>query len=140
MACDVELVADRSAVDPEYVDAPERLPVAIQLVDVCGYLDLTEARQARDQLHQRKIASELVIRTSPETPAAGNVVEEYWLRADARQIRQVQAMLERSAPAPADDTAAAGFKCSNCGRPVHKEESFCANCGMELLRGFCCHC
>ncbi len=132
VSCDVELVEDRSAVEPEHVDAPESVPVAVQLIDICGYFDLDEARQVRDQLHRHKIASELVIRTSPETPTAGDVVEEYWLRAEAAQIRQVKAMLEGSA---ADSTAGRtteGFKCSNCGRPVNKEESFCANCGMRF--------
>ena len=136
VSCDVELVEDRSAAELEHVDAPEPVPVAVQLVDICGYLDLDEARQVRDQLHQHRIASELVIRTSPETPAAGDVVEEYWLRAEAGQIRQVKAMLEGSAPAPAADSAAdsaaQGFKCSSCGRPVHEEETFCANCGMRF--------
>ena len=114
------------------VDAPEPEPVAVQLAEICGFLDLDEARRARDQLHDAKIVSELVIRVSPETSARGSVVEEYWLRADARQIREVQALLEGSAPPPAEDGAAAGFKCSNCKRPVHKEESFCANCGMRF--------
>ncbi len=62
------------------------------------------------------------------------MVEEYWLRADARQIRQVQALLEGAAPAPAPaaDTPPAGFKCSKCKLPVHEEESFCANCGLRF--------
>ena len=136
VSCDVELVEDPAAAELEHVDAPEHVPVAVQLIDICGYLDLDEARQVRDQLHQHKIASELVIRTSPETPAAGDVVEEYWLRAEAAQIRQVKALIEESAPVPAAgsaaDRASEGFKCSNCGRPVNKEESFCANCGMRF--------
>lgn len=132
VSCDVELVKDLSAVEAEAIDVPEPAPVVVQFAEVCGYLDLDEARRARDQLHHSKIVSELVIRSSPETPVGGSVVEEYWLRADARQIREVQALLEGSAPAPADDTAAAGFKCSNCKRPVREEESFCANCGMRF--------
>jgi hypothetical protein len=136
VSCDVELVADLSAVEPEHVDAPEPEPVLIQFAEVCGFLDLDEARRARDQLHQSKIVSDLLIRSSPETPEGGRVVEEYWLRADARQMRQVKALLEGSppapAPAPAAETPADGFKCSNCQRPVREEESFCANCGMRF--------
>jgi len=130
----VELVADLSAVEPEHVDAPEPEPVLIQFAEVGGFLDLDEARRARDQLHQSKIVSELVIRSSPETEVGGRVVEEYWLRADARQIREAQALLEGAAPAPApaEDTPADGFKCSNCKRPVHEAESFCANCGLRF--------
>lgn len=134
VSCDVELVEDLSAVESDHVDAPEPEPVSIQLAEVCGFLDLDEARRARDQLHQSEIVSELVIRSSPKTLVGGRVVEEYWLRADARQIRQVQALLEgvAPAPAPAADTPSAGFKCSNCKLPVHEEESFCANCGLRF--------
>jgi len=132
VSCDVDLVGDLSAVKPEEVDAPEPEPVLIQFAEVCGYLDLDEARDVRDRLHHAKIVSELVIRASPETPAGGKVVEDYWLRADARQIRQVQALLEGSPPAPADDIEFAGFQCSKCERPVRKEESFCANCGTRF--------
>ncbi|MEE8412391.1 MAG: hypothetical protein V3S47_07790 [Acidobacteriota bacterium] len=138
MSCDVELVEDRSAVEREHIDAPEHVPVAVQLIDICGYLDLDEARQVRDQLHQHKIVSELVIRTSPETPTTGEVVEEYWLRAEAGKIREVKAMIEGSAPAPpaasAADPVAEGFQCGHCGRPVNKEESFCANCGRRFSK------
>ncbi len=125
----MDLVDDLSTVKTEEIEAPEPGPVLIQLAEVCGYLDLDEARQARDQLHESRIVAELVIRTSPETPAGGPVVEEYWLRADARQIKQVQALLEGSA---VESSSEAGFKCSNCGRPVREEESFCANCGMRF--------
>lgn len=138
VSCDVELVEDRSAVEREHIDVPEHVPVAVRLIDICGYLDLDEARQVRDELHQHKIVSELVIRTSPETPTAGEVVEEYWLRAEAGRIREIKEMIEGSAPAaPADsaaDSAAEGFQCSHCGRPVNKEEVFCANCGRRFSK------
>lgn len=138
VSCDVELVEDRSAVERERIDVPEHVPVTVQLIDICGYLDLDEAREVRDQLHQHKIVSELVIRTSPETPTTGEVVEEYWLRAEAGKIREVKAMIEGPAPAPpaasAADPVAEGFQCSHCGRPVNKEESFCANCGRRFSK------
>jgi len=128
----VDLVDDLSTVKAEEIDAPEPEPILIQFAEVCGYLDLEEARKVRDLLHQSKIVSELVIRASPETKASGAVVEEYWLRADARQIREVQALLEGSTTPTVDKTPASGFKCSNCKRPVREEESFCANCGKRF--------
>jgi hypothetical protein len=128
----VDLVDDLSTVQPEAIDAPEPEPVLIQFAEVCGYLDLDEARKTRDQLHQARIVSELVIRTSPDTSSDGPVIEEYWLRADARQIKQVHALLDGSATVSAESDSEAGFKCSNCGRPVREEESFCANCGMRF--------
>jgi len=137
VACDVDLVEDPSALEPEQVDAPEAPIVATQMAEVCGFLDLTEARRARNSLHEKKIASELVIRTSPETPPHGDVLEEYWLRADAQQIRNVQALLEgktpaATEPAAAEKSEAATFKCSKCGLPVREEESFCAGCGTRF--------
>ena len=130
VACDVELVEDLSAVEPEHVDAPEPEPTLIQFAEVCGYLDLEEARRVRDLLHHSKIASEVLIRTSPESPVDGPVAEEYWLRADAQQIRQVKALMD-GAPAP-EEVPDAGLKCSKCGRPVLEDETYCANCGTRF--------
>ena len=132
VSCDLELVKDLSEVEADDIGAPEPLPVAVQFAEICGFLDLDEARKARDRLHHAKIESELVIRLSPDTSAPDVVLEEFWLRADARQVRQVQALLDGSPPAPVDDAPSAGFKCSNCKRPVNKEESFCANCGTRF--------
>ncbi len=126
------MVDDLNAVDPDRNDAPESIPVMVQMVEVCGYLDLEDARLARDQLHRRKIASELVIRTSPDTPAGGDVVEEYWLCADARHIHDAQTLLEDKQPESRQASAAGSFLCSNCKRPVREEETFCANCGMRF--------
>ena len=112
-----------------YVETPEH---SEQMEGVVGMLRKIQGTLQMLELYGAQIVSELVIRVSPETSALGGVVEEYWLRADARQIRQVRALLE-GAPPPAEEQAkASGFKCSNCKRPVHEEESFCANCGMRF--------
>jgi hypothetical protein len=128
----VELVEDLSAVEPEHVDVPEPETVAIQFAEICGFLDLDEGRGVRDQLHHAGITSELVIRVAPGSPVDGPAAEEYWLRADARQIREVKALLDGSPPAESDSAPPEGFKCSQCKRPVREEETFCANCGMRF--------
>jgi len=130
VSCDVELVEDLSAVEPEHIDAPEPEPARIQFAEICGYLDLEEARRVRDLLHHSRIACELAIRATPESPVEGPVVEEFWLRADASQGRQVQALLEGS-PA-VEQPQGSGFKCSKCDRPVREDESYCANCGTRF--------
>ena len=111
VSCDVDLVDDPSAVEPHEVDAPEAPAAVVSMAEVCGYLDLTEVRKIRDRLHRERIACDVVIRVSPDTPASDGMLEEYWLRADAQQIRSVKALLEEAAPAAAPAETKT-FKCS----------------------------
>jgi len=130
-SCDVDLVDDLAAAEPKTETAAVAKPVLqVPMAEICGFLDLAEARRARDLLHEHRIPAELVIRAAPETPVDGAVIEEYWLRGDAHQIRQIQALLAEPEPEP--EPQAETFKCSNCDRPVRKEESFCANCGLRF--------
>ena len=133
-SCDEDLVDSLDAVDQKAEEAPAPGPEAkpgarVPMAEVCGYFDLGEARQVRDRLHEKGIAAEIAIRASPETRPEGAVVEEYWLSADAQQIRQAVTVVDQE-PDPAD--AGGSLKCSNCDRPVREEESFCANCGMRF--------
>jgi hypothetical protein len=133
-SCDEDLVESLEGIEQKTPDVPVRghEPVAavhVSMAEVCGFLDLGEARQARDRLHQNGIPGEIVIRASPETPATGAVVEEFWLRADAKQIRQAVTLIDQE-PEPAD--AGGSFKCSHCSHPVREQESFCASCGMRF--------
>ena len=129
-SCDVDLVESLEAVEQKVVKGPEPAPVhQVPMGELCGYFDLGEARHARDILHQNMIPAEISIRSSPETQVDGAVVEEYWLRADVRQIRQAAALIEQQ---PEPEETGGTFKCSNCDRPVREEESFCANCGMRF--------
>jgi hypothetical protein len=123
---------DAAAKDAKEVTAPgpaAEEALRIPMAEVCGYFDLGEVRQVRDSLHEQGIPAEIVIRASPETQPGGAVVEEYWLHADAQQIRQAVAFIDQQ---PDPKEAAGSFKCSNCDRPVREEESFCANCGMRF--------
>jgi hypothetical protein len=127
-ACDVDLVERLDSSDHDEVKAPEASMIPVPMAEVCGFLDLVEARHVRDRVHREGIAAEILIRASPDTRPGGDVVEEYWLRAEAQQIRRVQALLDGNPEAEAQGD----FKCSNCARPVRKEESFCANCGLRF--------
>jgi hypothetical protein len=132
-SCDADLVDDLAATPTRSASevVREAPVIRVQLADICGYLDLDEARRARDLLHARHIAAELAIRSSPETTADGPVVEEYWLRADAQQVRQVSAVLDEHAERE-PVVEGESFECSHCGKPVRAQESFCANCGMRF--------
>ena len=134
-ACDVDLVDSLDAVQESAAEAPSMPSMPVAMAEVCGYLDFADARRERDLLHGEGILTELVVRVSPDCVPGDPIVEEYWLRAEAQQMKRVQALLEGQ-PAhaePAQEEPPAGsFKCSNCGRPVREEESFCANCGMRF--------
>ena len=127
-SCDVDLVESLDAAPTQTLEAPTVPLMPAQMADVCGFLDLNEARHTRDRFHREGITSEIVIRAAPETPAHSDVVEEYWLRADAQQAHKVKALLD----GPTEAAAPGDFKCSNCDLPVRREESFCANCGLRF--------
>ena len=130
-SCDVDLVDSLDAVEETIVKPSAPASVTrVRMAEVCGYFDLDEARRARDLLHENDIQGEVHIRSSPETKPGGAVVEEYWLCADASQMARVVPLIDQD-PEPSD-APAGDFNCSNCGRPVREEETFCANCGMRF--------
>jgi len=126
-SCNVDLVDSLDTAQGGRIEKPVAPAASAKLGDICGFLDLEEARRLRDQFHLEGIAAEIAIRPTPDTPPQGAVVEEYWLRADVNQAQKVKALLEGET-VPEDSE----FKCSNCGRPVRQEESFCANCGLRF--------
>lgn len=130
--CDVELVEKLGQAEPEA--APEQLvapAIAENLADYCGFLDLQEARRARNRLLAESIGCEIAIRTN--TP--GSEEEDYWLRVDRGAAKQVAVLLgDLTAPEPTESSASSGqtIRCSKCEAPVREEESFCANCGTRF--------
>jgi len=88
--CDVDLVEDLSAA-PER--PPETAPVAmpVPLAEYCGFLDLDDARAAREHLRGEGIRSDILIRESPSDDGAAE--EEYWLRVEAKRFRHVAKLL-----------------------------------------------
>lgn len=123
--CNVELVAELSAVEPPPA-SPKSMPSAPRtLVEYCGFLSLAEARQSRDLLAEQAIAWEIVIR-----PGEGEGGEEFWLRVDSTRTRHVASLLG-DVPV-ADEKSAGGFSCGECGAHVAEDDERCPGCGARF--------
>jgi hypothetical protein len=120
--CEVDLVAELTAV----ADAPAASEPSGAWVECCGYVELGDARSARDTLHRAGLHAEIVIRDlsagRPEVPAE----EEYWIRVPANDVRRVAAMLDDGSPRHSE------VKCSECGTAVSPDEAFCGRCGARF--------
>lgn len=136
--CDVELVHELSAEDPVHARAKVAkaaavtMPLPVKVADYCGFFSLDEARDARDQLRARRIASDIVIREPLGASLDDPLQEEFWLRVDAERYHDAHAILGD----PAESIAAAeedeSFNCSECGGRVAAQESFCPGCGARF--------
>jgi len=132
--CGVDLVHE---LPPERAATAPPLPVAVPVVDYCGYLALDDAREARDRLRKRRIASDIVIREAPGASPDGPGSEEYWLRVDRARLREAHDLLgdsdgfgeDRAAEPDAEDDS---FTCSVCGGSVAAEADACPGCGSRF--------
>lgn len=130
-SCNVDLVHDLSSVKAKA--APEPPVVPRRLVDYCGFFSMQEARHARDQLRQHRIHSEIVVREPPEVDWDAPAREEFWLRVDRSQYRQISAILGEVPEETGSSTET--FSCSDCGHSVSKDELFCPQCGARFEEG-----
>jgi hypothetical protein len=133
--CDVDLV-DALGASPEIEEAPgTRRPSGTDaMVDYCGFVSLDEARQARETLRRDGIPSEITIRdAAPGARGAGPPREEYWLRVPVSRYENAADLLGYD-EAPEARSAAEGdtVACSECGRQVAEDESFCPHCGARF--------
>ncbi|ANM31507.1 hypothetical protein ABI59_20955 [Acidobacteria bacterium Mor1] len=125
-SCDVDLVADLNAEE----EAPRAAEVPVKstgpALDFCGFLELDEARGAREQLREAGIASEILIRDAPG-PQGDEIGEEYWLRCAASDVKHVRNVLGFH---DEDDSAGEleGY-CSKCGSQIPDDEPLCVFCG-----------
>jgi hypothetical protein len=87
--CDVDLVEDLSQV-PERPAETRSVDARLSLVEYCGFLELDDARDARERLRAEGIHSDILIR---DVPAAMGISEEYWLRVEAQQFRRAATLL-----------------------------------------------
>ena len=131
----VEHVGDRDVEPAAGAGEEDAADAADRMVEYCGFFSLDEARQARETLRGQRIASEILIRDvvtdDPRTPPS----EEYWLRVPIRHVRKVADLIgyedERSASAePGSDEGTVA--CSDCGRSVAEDETFCPHCGAKF--------
>lgn len=135
-SCNTDLVDDLAAAEesaPRPADPAK--PMLIRMAEYCGFLDLDEARQARDTLRRERIASDILIREAPGGRPDGPVEkEEYWLRVEASRFPQAAPILGFDQVDPSDDeTLTSG--CPVCGYQVPAEEPFCPGCGNRFERG-----
>lgn len=129
--CDVDLVDDLSAA-PSPAPQPSMAIATgpVPMLEYCGFLELDEAREAREQLRGAGIRSDIVIRDNPEA-SAGGPPEEYWLRIERARYAEGAKRLDLVAPqepAGADEA----FDCGECGRPVAASETACPHCGARF--------
>lgn len=138
--CGVDLVENPHDV-PAANAAPGVGPVAgtraaqvpVAMVEYCGFLELEEARSARDQLRLQRIRSEIVIRDTADPQAGGPAGEEYWLRVEHKRFREAAAALGYD-PVDAGEAEAEEetFSCGDCGLEVSDQETFCPGCGARF--------
>jgi hypothetical protein len=131
--CEVDLVERLDSTGAGVVDGgePEDREDPGALLDFCGFLDLEEARNARDLLWRERIRSEVVIRDGPGSRPGAERTDEYWIRVGVKQVRRVADLLGYDA-AESEAEAAAALHCPSCGFEVASEETFCPQCGARF--------
>jgi hypothetical protein len=133
--CDVDLVEDLSKVERTPVPAERQRAeqLFVPMREYCGFLDLEEARRARDTLRLEGIRCEIAIRDAPGSDPREVIEEEYWLRIEAAKIASAQALLGFDESSGAD-VESETETCETCGGNVAREESFCPRCGARFSR------
>jgi rubrerythrin len=129
--CDVDLVEDLSLAgsDPGAVDSACAAAACAPMIEYCGFLDLEEARMARDRLRRELIRSEILIREAADSTMDRSIKEEYWLRVEHKRFRTCSEILGYDHVESGPD---ASFNCSNCGNLVSEHESACPKCGARF--------
>jgi hypothetical protein len=129
--CGVDLVDDLSQVEPsaEELGAACASAACGPMVDYCGFLDLDEARKARDNLRRELIRSEIVIREAADSAMDRHIKEEYWLRVEHDRYRACSEILGYDR---VENDHEESFNCSNCGTLVAEHETACPKCGARF--------
>ncbi len=100
--------------------------------DYCGFLEMTEAREARDLLWNNGVPSEIVIRPASGCLPGARLKEEFWLRVPAKQVQTVIGLLgfdEHTDDGLETGAGQEGRRCSGCGVDLPGQERFCPHCG-----------
>jgi rubrerythrin len=107
------------------------------MIDYCGFLELEDARRARDRLRAESVRADIVIREAPDSDLSGPAREEYWLRVERQRYRDAAALLESDEAATVEHEEEPGgeddsFSCGDCGHLVAADERFCPSCGARF--------
>lgn len=131
--CAVDLVEELSAEPPTHPSTPRPdATVAVSLLDYCGFLDLDEARRAREQLRTAGVRSEIAIRDEPVTSPSQPPREEYWLRVASCDRKTAYQILGYERVEDESRQKVETFACSDCGHSVEAEEALCPGCGARF--------
>jgi hypothetical protein len=127
--CDVDLVAsldDKAAARPAAVMSEVAAEEAT--ANFCGFLNLDEARAARDKVRATRRRAEILICEAPGTKPGEPMQEEYWLRVPPHDFRAVASLVgfEPHVATEEDDS----FNCSACGATVRASDEKCPGCGL----------
>lgn len=131
--CDVDLVASldarAAAPAPTLVAEPA---IHEPLSNFCGFLNLEEARSARDKVRSAGCKAEILISEAPGADLDEPLREEYWLRAVPSEFRAVAALIgyDPGVAPVADGADADSFTCSACGATVGANDDKCPGCGL----------
>lgn len=126
--CGVDLVDELPKDAPRPDEVAPQMPV--RMAEYCGFFALDDARRTRERLRTEQIRCDILIREAPDEPSR----EEYWLRVETDRAREAHAIIGDPADsvAPEDQEGEGDFDCSECGKKVAAEESFCASCGARF--------
>jgi hypothetical protein len=130
-SCGVDLVEDLSLAErsPEALDEACVSAACAPMLDFCGFLDLEEARVARNRLRDELIRSEISIREALQSTMNRPIKEEYWLRVEHKQFGICTKILGYD---PVESVGDESFDCSNCDNQVMEHESACPKCGARF--------
>ncbi len=135
--CEVKLVPQLTR-GTAHVAMPETLLAPAEgndpLVSHCGFLSLDDARQARETLRAEGIRSDILIRYAAPVGRTGEPEEEFWLRVPASMRDAVDRLLGEMEDVEegSEESDAATVACSDCGKPVAEDETFCPHCGAQF--------
>ena len=120
--CEVALTENPGEEGPEHLQEAGPAPY---LIDLVGFVDEGEAKEARRRLREARISCELVIRDAPheEGSAPPELADEFWIRVAGNVARA-------AADALSLDRAINEDACPACGKPL-EGESTCAGCGYH---------
>jgi len=98
----------------------------------CGFLELDEARHARDTLRREGIRADILIREEPDADLRDAAVEEYWLRVPIKAHEAATRILGYDHAEAGDDAEDGPLSCSACGQEVSPDATSCPRCGERF--------
>jgi predicted RNA-binding Zn-ribbon protein involved in translation (DUF1610 family) len=102
------------------------------LLPYCGFLELGEARHARDTLRREGIRADILIREEPGADLREPAVEEYWLRVPLKALEAATQILGYDHADTGDDAEHGPLSCSACGQEVSADATSCPRCGERF--------